>query len=412
MTGESSQGLSVFRAIRRGAEAAAQFFASPAAMMRRGIGKRMAIGITASRVGLTTNLIIFIVKLAAALLSGSVAAAADAVNTLSDFGTCIVTWVGFRMAARPPDRDHPFGHGRGEYIASLLVAVVIVAIGFNLLRESILHIIHPQTPSGGALVLGLLVFSMAAKLFLGLFFRRWGRRIDAEVLHAAAADSFCDIISTMVVTAGILLGKITDFPVDGAAGIIVAGIVLWAGVNIVRRSLSLLLGEAPDGELVNQLKDSLMACPGIRGVHDVIIHNYGPGSYFATAHAEVDCTGDLISMHDTLEAAEVTVAKKLPIQLILHCDPFGEDNAETRFWRTRCEDALLEINPLLKLYEFRLKHDEAGLPELSFHILTSCGTEKLSREMLVRQLAARLAAHGPVPAIRLELTQNFTGEEA
>ncbi len=331
---------------------------------------RLACGTLAGAVGVAVNVLLFGVKFTLGLLTGSLAVSADAVNNLSDASSSLVTLAGFRLAAKPADAEHPFGHGRSEYIAGVVAAVVIIAVGLNFLKESFFRILQPEEVRCSTSALAVLAASMLLKVWLFLFYRAIGRKIDSRTISAAGFDSLSDLISTAVALGAMVWSRFSDFPADGVAGVLVALFVLWGGIGILREAINPLLGTRPKQELVAELERRLRECPGIRGVHDIILHCYGPNLYFATAHAEVDRDGDLVDVHDTLEAAEVEIGRTMPIRLILHCDPFEVADPVVKMWRARMENAVSAIDAKLKLYDFRLEEPSDGRPRrLHFHLL-------------------------------------------
>ena len=329
---------------------------------------RLGYGMLAGFVGITVNIMLFCIKFTVGLLSGSVAIAADAVNNLSDAGSAIVTVVGFKLSARPADNGHPFGHGRMEYIAGVIVAIIIIAVGLDFLKESVLRIVSPRVVAADGVVLGIVGGTMIFKIWLLLFYRTIGKTIDSKVISAAAFDSLSDLLCTSAVLIAVFCSRFTAFPVDGTAGLAVAAFILTGGIKILHGTINPLMGECPSPILVEELKRNLLSCDGISGVHDIIIHNYGPNQYFATAHAEVDPNGTLLSVHDMLEAAEEKVASKMPVRLLLHCDPCNLTDPHVNAWRKRLETAVAEIDGQFKLYDFRL--DESGaVRRIHFHLL-------------------------------------------
>ncbi|MCQ2352344.1 MAG: cation diffusion facilitator family transporter [Victivallaceae bacterium] len=328
---------------------------------------RLRYGMLSGAVGIAVNLLLVAIKGTAAILSGSIALGADAVNNLSDAGSSIITLSGFKMSAKPADNEHPFGHGRIEYVSALIVATIITAVGINFFKEAVVRIFSPSALLNDWKFIVLVAGTMLFKVWLFLFYRRVGGKIDSEMLKAQAFDSLSDLISTGIVLAGLILSRYTAFPVDGVAGVAVAVFIVWGGVKLLTGAANLLLGAPPDAEFVEKLRRCLVAQKGIRGVHDIIMHNYGPDLYFATAHAEVDHAGDLVSMHDILESAEVAVARELPIRLTLHCDPFSNDHPLVKKWRIRLENAVASYDPVFKVYDFRV---DEKTKTLHFHLLT------------------------------------------
>ena len=331
---------------------------------------RTRCGIVSGIVGIICNIFLVIVKVILAIFTGSIAVAADAVNNLSDAGSGIITVVGFRISSQPPDAEHPFGHGRTEYVAGLVVALLIVGLGVSFLKDSIASLFHPEKLDVSTVMIVIFSATVLVKCWLFFFYRKVAKLIKSDVVRAAAYDSLSDCLGTGLVIAALIISRFTDFPVDGCAGIIVALLILWAGAGVLKDTVNKLLGEPPDPELVTKLRETILACPGIDGVHDIMIHNYGENSYYVTAHAEISCDGDRYSAHDILENAEVVVAQSLPVHLLLHGDPYSKSNPEVIYWRSRMENEVAKFDSELKLYDFRLGKDKVGgVVSLSFHLL-------------------------------------------
>ena len=329
---------------------------------------RLRCGLLAGCVGIAVNTLLFIVKLVISLLTGSIAIAADAVNNLSDAAASSITVIGFKLADRPADQEHPFGHGRLEYVAGLVVSVIILATGFNFLKEAVIRIWKPTAINIDQLGLAILAGTVLLKLGLFYFYRRIGKLIDSQVILAASFDSLSDILATGAVLAAVFFSGKTAFPIDGCAGAAVAVLIVIGGFKILKETSSPLLGEKPDPQLVDQLKQNLLAIPGINGVHDVILHNYGPNRYFATAHAEIANSFSYKDIHNLLEYAEAEISRKLPVQLLLHCDPYDAHEPQFKLWLDRLENAAFALDHRLRLYGFRLEGSSEE-PVLHFHLL-------------------------------------------
>ncbi len=362
---------------------------------------RLSYGIMTGAVGIAVNLLLFAVKLTVGLIAGSIAIAADAVNNLSDAGSSIITLVGFKLSSRPADSGHPFGHGRMEYIAGVVVSIIILAVGFDFLKESVVRIFSPVSVHAGGIVLAIVTGTMLLKGWLFFFYRKIGKTIDSEVIRAAAFDSLSDMFGTAIVLGAVAASGYTDFPVDGCAGALVAVVLLIGGIRVLRDTINPLLGECPDSDLVEKLKNRLLACKGIRGVHDIILHNYGPNQYFATAHAEVSLEGSLLEVHDMLEAAEVDVAKNLPIHLLLHCDPYDIASPVVKEWRVRMENAAAEFDEKFKLYDFRMTEKC-----LHFHLLIP-RNYKFSHAEISEALTEKMRVYDPELKLNIEFINSF-----
>ena len=367
---------------------------------------RLRCGICCGWVGVAVNAFLAALKFAVGVASGSVAVAADAVNNLSDAGSSAVTILGFKLAAKPADRDHPFGHGRIEHIAGVVVAVVVIAMGLNFFKESVERIIAPGNVEMSATMIAVVAAAMLFKAWLFFFYRHVGKLIGSETIRAAAFDSLCDLGSTAAVLVAVAAGRFTDFPVDGCAGAAVALLVLVGGVKILRETSDPLLGKPPSPELTGELRARLLKCEGIRGVHDIIMHNYGPNQYFATAHAEVDPGSDILKVHDLLENAEAEIGKTMPVHLLLHCDPCDADDPELRLWQGRLENAVAEgYNPRCKVYDLRLRRKD-GRKTLEFHLLAPRGDET-DGEALRKLLAEALSKYPDPPELEMLVVRSY-----
>ena len=368
--------------------------------------ERVRCGIVSGITGIVCNVLLAVLKVILAILSGSIAVAADAVNNLSDAGSGVIAVAGFRLSSQPPDAEHPFGHGRTEYVAALIVAVLIVALGVSFLKDSVMALFREPGEAAGNGVIVFFGATILVKCWLFFFYRKVGKLIHSEVIRAAAYDSLSDCMSTGVVVVSLIAARFTDFPVDGAAGILVAGMILWAGSQVLREAVSKLLGEPPDKELVEKVREVILASPGIDGVHDIMIHNYGENSYYVTAHAEISCDGDRFSAHDILENAEIAAAQALPVHLLLHADPYHQDDPEVIFWRSRMENAVSALNCEFKLYDFRLIKEGDRLDALSFHLLVPHSYGMSEREVLC-SLEDAMQIHQPGLRLQIRFVHSF-----
>ena len=367
---------------------------------------RIRYGILAGITGIAVNILLFAIKFTIGILGNSVAVASDAANNLADAASSVVTAVSFKIAANPADKDHPFGHGRIEYVAGVIVSVFIIVIGFAFLRESIASFFKDAKISVSNIALIILGTSLLFKLWLFCFYRKIGSMIDSDVLKAAAFDSLSDTLCTTVVLIATFAGRFTTFPVDAVTGTIVAALVITGGIKLLKETTNPLLGECPAPEMVEKLRECLLQCDGIKGVHDIIIHNYGHNQYFATAHAEVDPEGTLYYAHDMLEAAEIHVAKRMPVRLLLHCDPCNTSDPEIIKWRGKMEEIITAFDCQFKLYDFRLKISDCGKLQLHFHLLIP-RNYPIEREVLLQKFTARLQETAPDVKLIIEFIDSF-----
>ncbi len=315
---------------------------------------RAAYGRLAGLVGIVCNLLLFAGKLLAGTLSGSVSITADAVNNLSDASGSIVTLLGFKLAAKPADDKHPYGHSRYEYFSGLVVAALILIIGAELALSSFRKILHPEPVEFSILIVIVLAVSVGVKLWMALFNAKLGKRIHSAALAATAADSRNDAISTAAVLLGCLIGHFTGLRVDGYMGFGVALLILWSGIGIARDTIDPLLGEAPDEALVHQLAKEITRHENILGIHDLIVHDYGPGRRFASAHAEMDYRLDPLTAHECIDDIEREVKRDMKIDLVIHYDPIVTDDPELDAVRHRITGVLAELDPRLSLHDFRM----------------------------------------------------------
>ncbi len=315
---------------------------------------RYAYGRMASYTGLFCNLLLFAMKLTAGLLSGSLAIVADAFNNLSDGGSVIVTLFGFKLAARPADRDHPFGHGRMEYLSALGVAVLIILAGFELATSAVDKILHPQPADFSLLTMLILAASVAVKLWMSVFYRRIGATIRSEALTASSVDSRNDVICTGLVLLTSLLSWRTGWVLDGYVGLAVALFVLWSGICIIRETISPLLGQRPDPALVQDIEQTVLSHEGVVGVHDVMVHDYGPGRVIVSLHAEVPESQSILVSHDVVDRIEQELMQRFHIVSCIHMDPIRTDDETTDRYKRLAEQVLGELDERLSLHDFRV----------------------------------------------------------
>ncbi len=314
---------------------------------------RGAYGNLASVVSILCNLLLFAGKFTVGTLFGSVAIAADAMNNLSDASSNVVSLLGFKLAAKPADRDHPYGHGRFEYLAALTVAVMVVLIGFELGQTSLDKILHPTAVVFSWLSVGVLVFSILVKLWMSVFNRRIGKLIDSAALEATADDSRNDVISTAAVLVATILVRFTALPLDGWMGLAVAVFILYSGFGLIKETIDPLLGQAPDPKLVQHIHDKVMECPGVLGVHDLMVHDYGPGRCFASLHLEMPAEGDVMASHDLIDNIEQEFLRNDGLHVIIHYDPIVTSDDAVGDLRHWLSEQVKNIDPELSIHDLR-----------------------------------------------------------
>ena len=316
---------------------------------------RTAYGNLASLVGMACNILLCIGKLLAGTLFGSIAIMADALNNLSDASSNVVSLIGFRLAAKAPDAEHPYGHARYEYLAGLVVSVTILAIGLSLLKESALKVLHPTPVVFSWLSIGVLAASILVKLWLSGFNRAVGKKINSETLMATAADSRNDVLTTGAVLLSTILCSLTGYGIiDGIMGVGVAAFILWSGWGLVMDTLSPLLGESPSPELVEHIERTVMSYPGVLGMHDLMVHDYGPGHQFASLHVEFPAETDPLTAHDVIDNIENDFLKKDRLQVTIHYDPIVTADASVGVLRARLQEHARQLDPQLSIHDLRI----------------------------------------------------------
>lgn len=351
---------------------------------------RAAIGKLAGFVGIACNLLLFTGKLILGILCGSVSVTADALNNLTDAASSIVTLLGFQLAKRPADRDHPYGHGRYEYLAGLAVSVLMLFIGFELMKTSIIRIFNPADAVYSQLALILLGVSMLVKVWMCLFFRKLGKQISSSTLHAAASDSRNDVLATGAVLAGSFAQALWGLRIDSYIGLAVAVFILWSGIRSAKETASPLLGAQADEKLSRQLSQMILSHDKIIGIHDLLIHDYGPGQCYATVHAELSAQYDPMVCHDIIDHIENEAMHTLNIQLVIHFDPVSVDDNE----RVQVQQTVIKIikglDPALSVHDLRIDrrcHPHTLCFDLAIpYSADSASTEQQVREALGKQL--------------------------
>lgn len=318
------------------------------------VSVRTAYGVLASVVGIFCNILLAIAKMVVGMILHSVSVTADAFNNLSDAGSSIIGLVGVKMAEKPADEDHPFGHGRIEYVAALVVAFLVIEVGFTFFKDSVSKIFHPQTLKFNLISIVILLVSILVKLWLGAFNRKLGKRIDSQVMMATAADATGDAITTSVTILSILFWKWTGINIDGFAGVGVAVVVMWAGIGIAKDTLEPLIGEATTVEDYKRIKKFVEKYDGIVGSHDLIVHNYGPGRSMASIHAEVPNDVSIEVSHEIIDRIERDAQEELGIFLVIHMDPIETKDEEVLFIRRKTEQIVRELDEQTTLHDFRM----------------------------------------------------------
>lgn len=315
---------------------------------------RTSVGKLSGIVGILNNLFLFVIKFVIGTIVHSVSIQADGVNNLTDAGSNIISILSFHFANKPADKDHPFGHERTETIASLFVGILILVLGFETAKESISKVIHPGSIDFRLASVIILLVSIIVKFWMYTYNKKLSKTYDSSLLEASALDSISDVCGTMAVLVSTLLSPVLHFNLDGYMGIVVSGIILYGAYGLLRDMINSLIGEAPDPELVHNIVDMIMAHPAILGVHDMMLHNYGPNKIFASAHVEVDSSKDIFETHDHIDNIEREVKENMNIDLVLHMDPVKVNDPETELYREKVVKAIHQIDPKWGFHDFRI----------------------------------------------------------
>ena len=334
---------------------------------------RAGYGYLAGVVGIIINLILFFTKLSIGIICASIAVQADAFNNLSDAGSSIITIIGFKLAKAPADKEHPFGHGRIEYISGFIVSFLVILVGFEFVKSSIERILNPTQLNFQLIPFILLLISIIFKFWLGRFNKLLGDKINSSALKATALDAMGDVLSSSVITISLLAPKVTSIPIDGYIGVLVALGIIYSGFKLIKDTISPLIGEAPPKELVDEINNSVLSYTHVTGTHDLIIHNYGPGKCMASIHAEMPADIDIMKIHSIIDKIERDVSKKLGIYLVIHMDPVSVETEEIKLARQEVEK-IIAYNPLIKsFHDFRIV-GEGEEKNLIFDIVVNPGT--------------------------------------
>ncbi len=315
---------------------------------------RSAYGTLGGMVGIICNLLLFAGKFFAGIITGAISITADAFNNLSDAASSIITLIGFYIAGKPADEDHPFGHGRMEYVSGLIVSLAILLMGFELLKSSIEKIIHPENITFQIISVVILIVSILVKFWMAVFNKSIGNRIQSEAMNATATDSLNDCISTAAVLGGMLIFYFLGYNLDGIIGVLVACFVLWGGYGAIKDTLNPLLGELPDPQLVDNIEDMVMRHDMVIGVHDMIVHDYGPGRRIVSLHAEVPYTVDIMEAHDMIDHIEMRLMQEYQCEATIHMDPVVTDDEETTKTKEKIQTLIDQYDKTLSIHDFRM----------------------------------------------------------
>lgn len=325
---------------------------------RKKLDSRLKYGNFASLVGIICNILLCVLKGLTGILFNSVAMIADAVNNLSDAGNSAISLAGFVMSSKPADKDHPYGHARIEYVSCMAVSFVILFMGLSLLKTSFVKIINPVPLSISIAYFVILIASILAKLWLSHFYRKVGKLIDSDVLMANSKDSLNDVISTSSVLLAAIITKFTDINLDGYAGVLVSLLIIYTGIGIFRSTTDNLLGKTPDKELIKAISQKVLSYDGVMGIHDLVVHNYGPDNYFATVHVEVSVHDDILASHDLIDNIERDFSREMNLNMVIHLDPVVTDDVETNELKNKVKDIIKNIDIEMDMHDFRMVRGE------------------------------------------------------
>lgn len=366
---------------------------------------RTDYGVLSGVVGIVVNVIICCVKFVIGYLTGSIAITADAINNLSDAGSSAVTLFGFKISNKPADKEHPFGHGRVEYITSLIVSFIVLFMSFELAMSSVDKIMNPQAVkylTVSAVILGV---SILGKLWLALFNRNLGKKIDSAAMTAVVKDSIGDIAATTATLIALVISKFTDVPIDGYLGVFVSLFVFWAGFSILREATGTLLGKPPTKEFVDELQNEILAYEGVMGIHDLMLHDYGPGRFFGSVHVEVSGDVDINLSHDLIDNIEKEISEKMGILLVIHMDPLEVNVEKVSKLRDTVSSIVAKVNSEYSIHDFRMVESPSHT-NLIFDLVIPYG-HKQSRQEIADIVADEVKKYNPMYCCVITVEHSF-----
>lgn len=368
----------------------------------------MKYGNFASVIGIICNIFLSVIKGLAGIIFGSVSILADAVNNFSDAGTSFISLMGFIISGKPADDDHPYGHARVEYISCMAVSFVILILGGSLLKSSVEKIFSPKSAEVGILSISVLIISIIVKLWLSGFFKKIGKKINSGVLIATSRDSLNDVISTSAVLITALIAFFTDINLDAYAGCAVSLFIIYTGFGILKDTFNNLLGTMPDSEVVDKIVDKLYSYDGVFGIHDLVVHSYGPDRLFATVHVEVPGNADIMLSHDMIDNIERDFLNELNINLVIHLDPVITDDEETNSMKEMVNDKVREIDECFSIHDFRMVKGETH-SNLIFDVVVSASC-KLSSKELIEKITEKIKEYDEKLFAVITIDRNYTRE--
>ena len=362
--------------------------------------------VLAGVLGIICNIVLFAVKVIIGSLMNSISILSDAFNNLSDMGSSIISILGAKMSNRRPDREHPFGHGRMEYIASFVVSCIILVVGFELFRSSIDKIIHPEPVRFSVILIFILTLSMLVKIWMFYYNRYMGKQIDSTVLRAASSDSLNDVVATAAVILATIIGNYVSFPIDGIMGVVVSVLIMIAGFKIAKEVVDRLLGQRPDPALVNEITAMILSYNGIIGIHDMIVHNYGPGRNFASVHAEVSDDSDIIKTHEMIDQAEQDILRETGVMIVIHTDPVSLNSPEKMELMCLVKKIIAEIDPALTIHDFRITKGQSRI-NVIFDLVVPIETAPERRKEITSLITEKLRTADPRYVAVIQVDTSF-----
>ncbi|MBE7053209.1 MAG: cation transporter [Ruminococcaceae bacterium] len=346
--------------------------------------------VLAGIMGIICNFLLFLVKLFIGVFMGSIAIISDGFNNLTDMGSSLIGIIGAKLSNMRPDKEHPFGHGRLEYISSLIVAFLIILVGIELFKASFAKIFNPQKINFDPILMFILILSVFIKLWMYIYNRYMGKKINSQILTATSKDSINDVFSTITVIVSTFLGLFTSFPVDAVMGILVSGLILYSGYDVAKETINLLLGNSPDKELVNEISNIILNGEGIVGIHDLIVHDYGPGRIMASVHAEVPSDVDIIKIHEVIDELEQNILNNMGIMIVIHMDPILVNCEKTNKLKEMIKNIVNDIDVRFSIHDFRITDGDNRI-NLIFDIVVPCDYDEAKRKELILNIKEKVS---------------------
>lgn len=376
------------------------------------VAVRKNYGTLGSLVGIICNLFLCAVKITAGLISGSISIAADGLNNLSDMGSSVITMIGFKLAGKPADSDHPFGHGRMEYLSAFIVSTLILLVGFELFKTSVTTLVNGDVaPKYTVISIIILAVSALVKLWMSAFNKKIGKKINSEALLATAQDSLNDMIATAVILVSVGVSMLVSLPfnLDAVMGILVSLFILYSGICSAKDTINQILGAPPEKELVEEIENTILSFEDFVGIHDLIVHNYGPGRQFASVHVEVPQNIDIVACHEQVDLCEKLLFEKLDIAVVIHMDPIDTDNEHIFETRNALSDAIKTIQPDLTIHDFRMTPVRDNRTNLIFDTVIPSGY-KVSEKELYEKISELAKQINPSFVCVITFDRDFTGK--